>query len=720
MCIGGNSPSQEQRKTGVVKRFLYLILILSACSCVLAQEEERQALFWEQYLTELYENDEEAAWNMEEAHEHLMELSQQPLDINKVEVDELISIPGLPVDQASDIIRYREKYGRFRTMDELNMIASIDDRQQRYITSFMRVYDDAAKWYRGEQLKRNIRNISHTFLATAAIPTYYRAGDKGATSGGSEGVNKYANTYLGDPTKHSLRYSLTMGQNVKLNLAGAKTAGEPFFGNGNGMGYDTYAFNISLKRIGIFRHIIVGQFKAQFGMGLVLNNSFTLGKQGMMSSVGRLTNTFSPHSSTSDSKHLQGIAATVDLGRMQLSSFYSYRYIDATLNDDGSTISTILTSGDHRTVKEMEKKNNATQMTEGVHLRYGDVTKKGLDWMVGASFLHTSLNRNLDPTYSKADTISDGKMYRMFYPRGSRFWNVAVDYRIRWRDIIFAGETASSGTGSLATINSILWRTSSSVTLTALQRYYQHDYTALYASAFSDGGMVQNESGIYAGIKWVAMKRLVIDAYTDFAYFPWLRYRVSNTSYSWDNSITATYTLPRWTFAARYRLKTRQRDLTMTDDEGTKLKQLAEKTDQRLRLTASYTGNRWSSKTQVEGCMLRFDDVSNGVMVSQTLSYDINKVFSVYASGAYFNTDDYDSRLYTYEKGMLYSFAYSAFYGRGLRASMLLKANVSRAFTAQVKVGHTHYYDRDVIGTAERQIFSNHQTDIDLQVKVKL
>lgn len=709
-------------------RFLPIVLLLLVCSCALAQEQESQSQFWEQYLTELYENEEDAAGNMEEAYEHLMELTQQPLDINKAEVDELLAIPGLTIDQISDIIRYREKYGRYRTTDELNMIASIDDRMKRYLVSFMKVYDDdASQWYKGEQLKRNIKRMSHTFLATAAIPTYYRAGDKGATAAGAESENKYANTYLGDPVKHSLRYSLAMGQNAKLNLAGAKTAGEPFFANGNGMGYDTYAFNLSLKRIGMFRHIIVGQFKAQFGMGLVLNNSFTLGKQGMISSVGRLTNTFTPHSSTSDSKHLQGIAATVDLGRWQLSAFFSYRYIDATLNADGSTISTILTSGYHRTVKEMEKKNNTTQMTEGVHVRYGDMTRKGLDWMVGASFLHTSLNRSLDPTYSKADTISDGKMYRRFYPRGSTFWNASVDYRIRWRDITFTGETATcslpmdgGGMGSVATINSILWRTSNSVTLTALQRYYQHDYTALYGSAFSDGGMVQNESGIFVGVKWVAAKRLVIDAYTDFAYFPWLKYRISNTSHSWDNSITATYTLPQWTFAARYRLKTRQRDITLTDEDGTKLKQLAEKTDQRLRLSASYTDGRWMSKTQVEACLLRFDDVTNGVMVSQAVSYDINKVFSVYASGAYFNTDDYDSRLYTYEKGMLYSFAYSAFYGRGLRASLLLKAKMSRACTAQVKVGHTHYYDRDVIGTAERQIFSNHQTDIDLQVKVKL
>ena len=59
---------------------------------------------WQQYLTEFFENSDEAAASMEEAYGHLTELVQQPLDINTADIDQLMLIPGLTIDHISDII----------------------------------------------------------------------------------------------------------------------------------------------------------------------------------------------------------------------------------------------------------------------------------------------------------------------------------------------------------------------------------------------------------------------------------------------------------------------------------------------------------------------------------------------------------------------------------------------------------------------------------------
>lgn len=676
---------------------------------------------WQEYLTEFFENSEEAAVSMEEAYEHLTELVQQPLDINTADVDELMQIPGLTIDHISDIIRYRDKYGRFKTTDELNMIQSIPMELRRYLQCFVQVVDDSnRRWYSRQGLRDALRKIKHTVTATASIPTYYRAGDRGATAETSMGSNRYANKYLGDPIAHSLRYSLAIGNNIKLNLTGGKRAAEPFFADRNTMGYDTYAYNLTVSDMGCLKRLVLGKFRAQFGMGLVLNNNFTLGKQAMLSSVGRLSNSFSPHSGTSDSKHLQGVAATVAFGNFSLDAFFSYRYIDATLNAD-STISTILTSNYHRTANDMAKKNNSSQTTMGAHVAYRLHTKSGIDASIGASFVHTSLDRSINPVYSKADTISDSKQYRRFTATGDRFWNASVDYRVRWKGVTFSGETATGNSQSLATINALSWRASGSLTLMALQRFYAYQYYALYGSSFSEGGAVQNESGIYLGAQWKPLKRLAIDAYTDFAYFPWRKYGVSASSNAWDNSITATYTLNKlWTFALRYHVKSKQKDVTLTDADGKKSKQLLYRTSQRIRLSAVLKNTRWDAKSQIEGCLMSTDEQSNGFIVSQSVGYNINKVWNVSASGAWFCTDDYDSRLYTYERGMQYAFGYTSYYGKGIRASLLLRCEPLRWLQLNLKAGHTRYFDRSVIGTAERQIFSNNQTDIDLQVKVRL
>jgi len=709
---------------------------------------------WEQYLTALYENDEGAVVSMEEAYEHLNELAQQPLDINVATQEELMQIPGLDQNQINDILQYIHRYGRMRSIEELAMIESIDLNLRNYLECFLVAEDESTKpWYAKGQLRQSLRQVRQSLVMTARVPTYYRAGDQRAPSHTYMGDNRYAGKYLGDPVSHSLRYSLRMGENVTFNLSGGKSAGEPFFGEHNRWGYDRYAFNLRVTHVGrlgksgklggggklgerggggklgergggsLFSQIILGHFRGQFGLGLVLNNNFTLGKQGMLAAVGRRLTAFSPHSSVSDSKHFQGAAAMVSLSdRIQMAAFFSYRKIDATLNAD-STISTILTSNYHRTALEMGKKNNSAMMTTGTHLSY-----ERRRWGVGVSAIYSWLNREINPTYSKTGKQNPSQLYRLHYPRGKCFWNVSADYHYRWRELRLNGETAIDKDFHLATINSITWRTPSNLTLMAVQRYYTYQYNALFGSSFSDGGSVKNESGLYIGARWDITPSMVIEGYTDIAYFPWYKYLVSSSSYSWDNSITGTWNKnSNWSFSLRYRIKMKQRDKTTKNEtnekkgtEGTKEKALLTKYDHRLRLLAIYNKEKWSLRTQVEGCSLSFDETKKGYIIAQSASYKPTSTLEIYANAAWFNTDDYDSRLYSYERGVRYSFGSTSYYGKGIHAALMLKYKPLYRLTLQGKVGHTRYFDRETIGTAERMIFSSHYTDIELQVGVKM
>jgi hypothetical protein len=93
---------------------------------------------------------------------------------------------------------------------------------------------------------------------------------------------------------------------------------------------------------------IVGKYKLSIGMGLVVNNSFGMGKLATLQQLGRNNNTIRPHSSRSQTDYLQGAAATVRLSpKWQATAFASYRPFDATLNADG-TARTIVTDGYHQ------------------------------------------------------------------------------------------------------------------------------------------------------------------------------------------------------------------------------------------------------------------------------------------------------------------------------------------------------------------------------------
>jgi hypothetical protein len=132
-------------------------------------------------------------------------------------------------------------------------------------------------------------------------------------------------------------------------MVASQDAGEPFFANRNKVGYDYYSLFFQLKNLGRIQTLVAGRYRAQMGMGLVMNSNFTLGKMAILQNLGRSTNALRAHSSRTEASYLQGAGATISLGKgFTLTAFGSYRAMDATLGKDGSAV-TIITSGYHRT-----------------------------------------------------------------------------------------------------------------------------------------------------------------------------------------------------------------------------------------------------------------------------------------------------------------------------------------------------------------------------------
>ena len=102
------------------------------------------------------------------------------------------------------------------------------------------------------------------------------------------------------------------------------------------------------------------------------------------------------------------------------------------------------------------------------------------------------------------------------------------------------------------------------------------------------------------------------------------------------------------------------------------------------------------------------------------MGYQLSKNMELHAGAAYFHTDDYSSRLYLYERGMLYQFTNPVCYGHGIRYSVLLKVQLSHRFLVNIKAGVTDYFDRSSISSGLQQINHSSQTDLDLQVKWRL
>ncbi len=664
-------------------RKLLLVFLIFCMGTVCARAQNERS--WEEWLGTMSDVDDAESDRLELTYEELSELENHKIDLNRCTRDELLQLPLLSAQQVMDFIEYRNRHGRIETMVELYMIRSMEKSTIDLLSHFATIYPEVVKDTL-PSLKNLIRYGRHELLATFKAPFYNRRGDE--------------NGYLGYKYKHWLRYTFTSGQHVKLGLVASQDAGEPFFAGQNKAGYDYYSFYLMLQKWGCVRRMVVGRYRLKFGMGLVINNSFGLGKINTLVTLGRSANNIMPHGSRSEANYLQGAAVCFRLSdRFSLTAFASLRKVDATLNRNSSTVATLLRTGYHRTKSEMERRRNTSESLFGANLNF---FRNG--WHAGITGLYTAFNRELQP--------STTQLYRRWYPRGSRFWNASIDYGYVSGRLNLSGETATGNCQQVATINTVSYQLTSTLTLVALQRYYPYQYYSLFSRSFAEGGAVQDESGVYLGGDWLIGRFMKLMFYTDYAWFAWPKYRISESSGSWDNMAQLSWQKELWSWAFRYRIRARKRDVA--GKRGT-----TSYTEQRMRSTVTYSNNRWNLQTQADMALCQFTHNSFGVMLTENAGYSCQR-FRVNVTAGYFHTDDYNSRLYTYERSVLYNFSFPSFYGHGMRLALNMRADFTSHLMLIGKLGMTKYFDRKVIGSGLQRINGSSMTDLEVQLRVKL
>lgn len=638
-------------------------------------------------LLEQVADDEESVEASQQVVDLLSELALQPINVNTASREQWQQLPFLSEGEIDGILEYVGRYGPVKSLGELAMVPQIDCLKRQLLTHFVVINKPVVDGNSFPRLANILRYGHHLLMATARIPFYERRGDQ--------------NGYLGYPYRHDLRYAFSYGQRLQAGVIGAQDAGEPFFSNRNKLGYDFYSFYVVLRDIKRLKALALGRYRLNVGMGLVLNNSFLLGKAWAIASMGANRNPIRQYSSRSQANYLQGAAATVNVSRkLQLTGFLSLRDVDATLNDDGS-IATLVNSGYHRTQTEMDKKNNATQFAGGLNALFS-----AAHYSVGATAVYTAFNRDLQPDINT--------LYRRHNARGREFWNIGVNYALLLGPLSFHGETATTSRGAIATLNRLAWQVNANLNLTFLQRFYGMKYVALLANTLSDGGHVQNESALYLGFNWQPSRRFSAQAYADLAYHPWPRYQASLSSHSLDCFSKAAYTLNNnWQLVARYRLRRRQYD----NNDKT---HLIWKTEHRARLAAIWQTDALNLRTQLDFMQSTFRTKSRGWMLGEHAVWTLRRSTKLAGNIAWFHTDDYDSRIYVYERGVLYDFSMPAFYGEGIRYSLMVSHQFNKHLSLTGKLGVTDYFDRSTMGTGYQQVNGSSMTDLLLQLRLKL
>ncbi|MDR1879454.1 MAG: helix-hairpin-helix domain-containing protein [Tannerellaceae bacterium] len=622
-------------------------------------------------------------------------LSEHPFELNTVTGEQLRKLPFLSDRQIENILSYRRRYGMFMTVYELKSIEELDFQTIEYLLPFVYIGRITVE-KRPFTVENLLKNGSNKLQAR-----YDRCFQqkKGYRSLPDSIMALYPNRrYVGEPFYHSLRYTYAFDDRLQFGLVAEKDAGEPFW-NTYHKGYDYYSGHLFVKDIRWLGSLAIGDYKASFGQGLVISHDFTPGRNTMIAQPERRTHGFRRHNSTNESDYFRGAAATVRLDPLDISLFYSYKRLDATLADS-NRVSSIKTDGLHRLEREREKRRVLPQQAYGANIRYATPAV-----CLGVTALACS--------FGGYEIQPELKPYTLFYFRGSRQVNIGADYLWKSRLFKLYGETAVTKDRAWATLNGLQLTPVSYFSLLALYRYYDRRYRSFFGHAFSQGSSLGNEEGLYLGMQLTPFAYWKVAMFADFFRFPWLKYGVDAPSSGREYMLRLDYA-PAAGIACyvRYKYRRKERNATLS---GGKAYAVLPSALRRLRAEMQYAVRAVSFKTAAEGVM--YDEErgkrSKGFMLSQSVGWKPpGKPFQAALYAALFRTDDYDSRITSYEKAILYAFSMPSFYGKGVRLTANARWDIVERLSLSVKFSCTQYADRDIIGTELEAIEGRRKTEV--------
>ena len=629
--------------------------------------------------------------NWENELEELSNRLQEPVNLNSATREQLEQFPFLSDIQIEHLLAYIYIHGQMETIYELQLVEELDRQTIQYLLPFVCIKainnEPAFRWK--TMLKDAGRYGKNEVLTHLDIPFYKRKG--------------YEHTYLGPSVYNSVKYTFRYRDQLYAGGVAEKDAGEPFAALHNSYGYDYYSFYLLLQNCGRLKSLAVGNYRLSFGQGLVMSTDYLMGKTIYASSFNNRSTGIKRHSSTDEYNYFRGVATTVALTkRLSVSAFYSHRNMDGVVTD--GEITSVYKTGLHRSRKEADKKNLLTSQLTG-----GNVSYQQNHIRLGITGVYYVFNRPYEPELTG---------YSKYNIHGNHFYNLGIDYAYRWRRFSFQGETAIGKQG-WASLNRLQYSPVQDIQFMLIHRFYSYDYWAMYAHSFGEGSTVQNEQGYYVGLETTPFSHWRFFVSFDLFSFPWKKYRINKPSRGTDGLIQATFT-PRTNLSMylKYRYKQKERDLT--GSKGTLTLPIFH---HQLRYRLNYSLNDvFSSRTTLDYNHFHSQDraATKGYQVTQMISSQLpwTRLFAD-VQGSYFCTDDYDSRVYVSEKGLLYTFYTPSFQGRGFRCAVRLRYELNKHWLFITKFGETIYLNRNEIGSGNDLIYGNKKADIQMQLRIK-
>jgi hypothetical protein len=656
----------------------------------------------EQQLENITQNNEDQETEDDYYLQQMVQFLKNPINLNTADAVELNQLRMLTALQVQHLILYRNLVGKLIDLYELQAVPGWDIATIQKLRPYLNLsmHTEVAG-----TLKSRLRNGDHSILLRVSqVPER----SKGYLLDSSSATNFYP----GSPQKLLLRYKYVYKNLFQFGIVAEKDAGEQFFKGKQKQGFDFYSAHIFIRKAGIIKALAIGDFTVNLGQGLTQWQSLAFKKSADVLNIKREAEVLRPYNSAGEINFHRGLGITFAKKNWQLTVFGSYRNIDANFVADTSQnqedyVSSLQTSGYHRTKSESEDKGIQRQLAFGGNLSY--------------QFKNLHLGINGIQYKFKLPLIKSTESYNKYAWSGSSLGNYSFDYSYTFKNIHVFGEAAFTTAFDKAFVNGLLISASSFVDLSLLYRNISKSYQSLYTTAFTEGTYPTNEKGLYAGITIRPNTVWRIDAYADFYKFPWLRYRVDAPSTGSDYLVQLNYKPnKRLEIYTRYKAETKSINL---NPELLTLSPVVPQPKKSWRTQVNYGIN--TAITLRNRTELVWFDVKGAAEERGFLTYFdflYKPMLKPYAGSIrlqYFETDGYNSRIYAYENDVLYSFSIPVFYDKGYRYYVNINYDVNKKFSLWLKWAQTVYSGKSVVGSGLDAITGNAKSEIKLQAMYK-
>jgi hypothetical protein len=599
--------------------------------------------------------------------EHLENLLENPLDINVLDRADLENLWLLSDAQINGFFNYKATMGAFLALEEVQAIPSWSLEDVRRLQPFLEI-----------KIARDADGISHKSLIIKGKNEIRLRNTNHFDNQNPADVSKFA----GSNTGVLLRFRHTNGQRLSYGFSADKDAGETFFRKDNRSGFDFYSAHFFARNWSRrVKTLAFGDFKVNFGQGLLIAGGFSMGKTSNSILVKKNDVALRPHAAGGEDFFQRGAATTLLFGNWETTIFTSFLKKDAsvfskndTLNPlDDEAFSSFSIGGLHRLSAEILNEKTVEEWLSGASVHFQKER-----FRMGGNSIFTHFNRPIsNQNRAENPAIIDRNVLTIN----------SLDYAGTIRNIHFFGETARSQNGGFSTLNGAIISLDRRVSLAVVHRDYGVRFQNIYGAAFGEIREPSNERGLYAGLEIRPKKTWQLNGYLDFYEHKWPRADSKGASGGIEIMGSAAYII-RKKGRVQLQIRTEKRHFwTEINENNAQKTRIRLQTDWKLSKSIS-----WLARAEQTFFSSDSDSIVRGFLIYQELRIKPkNKSFFVNLRYLLFDSDGANARIYTFETHFSDSHLVPSFSGKGARLAVRGGYYFNSKLVFEVFLGRTNY-----------------------------